>query len=32
LLRRAPDEAGYADVAVQVALVFGGTRELPAGG
>jgi uncharacterized hydrophobic protein (TIGR00271 family) len=31
LLRRALDEAGYADVAVQVALVFGGAQELPAG-
>ena len=31
LLRRALDEAGYADVAVQVSLVFGGTQELPAG-
>lgn len=32
LLRRALDEAGYADVAVQVALVFGSARELAAGG
>ena len=32
LLRRALDDAGYADVAVQVALVFGGAQELPAGG
>jgi uncharacterized hydrophobic protein (TIGR00271 family) len=30
-LRRALDEAGYADVAVQVSLVYGGTQELPAG-
>jgi hypothetical protein len=32
LLRRALDETGYADVAIKVALVFGGARELPAGG
>ncbi|WP_433787836.1 TIGR00341 family protein [Actinomycetospora sp. CA-101289] len=31
LLRQELDRAGYGDVAVQVALVFGGTRELPAG-
>ena len=32
LLRRELDQAGYADVAVQVSLVLGGTQELPAGG
>jgi len=32
VLRRDLDRAGYGDVAVQVALVFGGARELPAGG
>jgi hypothetical protein len=32
LLRRELDQAGYADVAVQVALVVGGTQELPADG
>lgn len=31
-LRRALDEAGYAEVAVQVSLVYGGTQELPVGG
>ena len=32
VLRRELDDAGYADVAVQVSLVVGGTRELPAAG
>lgn len=32
LLRRELDRAGYAGVAVQVSLVLGGTRELPAAG
>jgi hypothetical protein len=32
VLRRELDDAGYADVAVQVSLAVGGTQELPAGG
>jgi uncharacterized hydrophobic protein (TIGR00271 family) len=32
VLRRELDDAGYADVAVQVSLVVGGTQELPAAG
>ncbi len=32
VLRRELDDAGYADVAVQVSLVVGGTQDLPAAG